>query len=154
MSNVVSLIKPKKVYFPTTHSQLALLEMLNNSDKTKRPDGSIAVFDILTLTKDNYIWKLVEESFPDYCFKMIRLHHWLPEHYARPHKDTIFPGCDTLIIRLDNYGPSRLKVMHSFVQESSGVGYILPEGTIHEVTPCRVPRYSITAWLQNHRAGQ
>jgi hypothetical protein len=77
-----------------------------------------------------------------------RIHHWLPDDLAIEHVDNIHPGYDTLVVRLDNLGPSRLKVRGKLVEEPKGYIHLLREGTPHEIITGPTARYSFVAWVK------
>ena len=79
-------------------------------------------------------------------FETLRIHCFQPHDKAREHVDNIHPGTDTMIARLDGYGPSRLKVNGELRYEQIGVGYVLPEGTAHEIITGDEPRYTLVGW--------
>lgn len=139
-------------YNPTSPIQrVRIRSAVNNNllrefeaSKTLKKDG--CEFDIMHL-KEGYGREIVEEIFFDsHVIEAARLHCFTPEQYAAPHFDSGYDGLDTIIVRLDDCLESRLKIEGIIVPEHEAVGYVLPSGTIHEVTMGENDRYTLTVW--------
>lgn len=124
-----------------------------NQEKTRRLDRATyngkSTFDLLEVDEGTPIWNQLTsylEPILNCKFVHLRIHQWLPEDKAAVHVDNIHPGCDTMILRLDGYESSRLRVKNELVHEEMGQGYLLPEGTPHEVIPGNEYRYTVVGW--------
>lgn len=131
-----------------------LLTIGENPDtEWRRPYNDLPTntFDILNLDNKSRLYQALQQELGDpigYKFTELRLHRWTPEHCARRHVDNYLPNHETLIVRLDSYGESRLLAADELMYESQGVGYWLPEGTPHEVIQGDHTRYSLVGWGQ------
>lgn len=109
------------------------------------PGGTgMSIFKVGT---DHLAYQAIASHFPDQNIHTVRVHRFDPGDCVGPHTDTAFPGCDVVIIRLDGCNDSRLKVDGTLVNESKGVGFYLPEHTVHEIIKGTTPRYTLVAWF-------
>lgn len=89
---------------------------------------------------------------PKYKVMGARVHKFAPLDFITRHVDTMWPGCDTIIVRLDSprRGEKRLFIGDGenceSIEERATAGIVLPEGTHHEVVPGMYQRYSLVVW--------
>jgi hypothetical protein len=109
------------------------------------------LFDCWKLKKNCEIKKRIIEEFaiPNGLeFEELRIHRFQPDFFTNRHIDNYLPDNDTLIICLQG-NENRLLINDKIVTEKSGKGYLLPEGTPHEVLTGHSVRYSLTGWCHS-----
>lgn len=117
----------------------------------RETDEGRVKFSLVELPLDDIIGADVAPILADSLRAQVvhmRLHEWQPDDEAHEHVDDIHPGCGTVIVRLDENGPSRLIVDGETVSETKGIGYWLDEGTPHRIMPGSQVRYTLTAWAR------
>lgn len=132
-----------------------ILQFMLNSEKARRLDRATyngkSTFDLIEVDEGSSTWNLITKELEPLLnckFVHLRIHQWEPTDKAAVHVDNIHPGCDTMILRLDSYEGSRLRVKNKLVHEEGGFGYLLPEGTPHEVVPGKEYRYTLVGWCE------
>jgi hypothetical protein len=104
---------------------------------------------IYTADSAHISYQTIQHYFPHKHIHTVRVHRFDADDCVGPHTDTAFPGCDVVIIRLDTGSESRLLIDGTMVVESRGMGYYLPEHTVHEIIKGTEPRYTLVAWFIN-----
>lgn len=120
-----------------------VLEVLHEGFETR--------FDCWKLKKNCPIKKRIIEEFaiPNGLeFDELRIHKFQPEFFTNRHVDNYLPNNDTLIICLKG-NENRLLINDETAKEVSGKGYLLPEGTPHEVLTGHSVRYSLSGWCHS-----
>jgi len=117
----------------------------------RRAESNDTVFWIYTIDKCDYTHSRIEETVKwctghNYYFKEFRIHKWYPDHCAQEHIDDYLPNSDTLIVTLQEDKTDRLIIDGCKIAELNGTGYIIPEGTKHEITKGPGIRYSLVGW--------
>lgn len=125
----------------------------------REPTGSLGTtdFDLYDLDANDLLFNALSSHLRhtlDFESDVVRLHRFGPTQHIRAHYDNAYPGCDTLIIRLDETSESRLYVADlpgetqplKLRTEKAGMGYFVPEGTWHKIIAGQEMRYTLTVW--------
>ena len=112
---------------------------------------SEAHFTCLTLDEESDVglWKMITDELETKLnckFHKLRIHEMSAEDHIGVHQDNAFPEWDTMIVRLDGYGASRLRVRNREMPEGLGRGVLIPAMWPHEVTTGDEMRYTLVGW--------
>ncbi|TQV82884.1 hypothetical protein [Aliikangiella coralliicola] len=141
-----ALIKPISISADLNNKLLAYFKRNIHSTRIlEKPSGTNFKLLELKPDTDSVVLKMLNAELPGYQLNVVRIHEFNQEQHAVEHVDNAFPGNDTIIIRMD-CGESRLKINNREMSESPTLGYHLPEGTPHEITPGNSTRYSLVIW--------